>query len=236
MRELLDGRTIRGATVVSDDQQAVWLLDNDTALVFDLEGGQWSLCDYSTEDSGYTAIGTHDGKLVLGVNDGAIWRASSALPVESGEPIYTAMETGWIKLAGLQGFKRVRRLGILGRLRTGATITPTGGTHTSYTGTITLRVAYNYDDSDSDTYTLDLEDGSSVGLDPFHWRAHLARQKCSAIKVTAVYTPSNLIGEPTPGTTRSEYPLRVELVSLAAEVGVKRGIRKIGYAAGGSLS
>ena len=235
VRGALEGRTIKGAQALSAKQQVLWLLDDDTALVLSVESGAWAIHDYSPEDADFTAVGRLGDALVLGVGDGLVWRATDALPVEDGEPVDWSFTTGWIKLAGLQGFQRVKKLGILGRLQTGDTVTPDSDTHASLLGTLTLTVAYDYKDSDSDSYTLILTEGSGETLDPFYWRCPLARQKCKAVKITLAYVAPESVGEPTPPFTVEAYPLHAEIASLAMKVGVKGGLGKSGLGAGGTV-
>ena len=151
----------------------------------------------------------------------------------TGEQVTHGITTAWIKLAGLQGFKRIRRLGILGRLVAPDGYTPSG--FVDVLGDVVITVAYNYDAADIDTYTIAVRDLYVAGqMDPLHLRVRLARQKCAAIKVGVSYVPRLVTGEPI-GNPASVF-FALDVTGLALEVGLKKGIRKVGHAGGVNVS
>lgn len=111
-----------------------------------------------------------------------------------------SLTTGWIKLSGLQGFQRARRLWFLGAWR--------GAPHV-----LSISVAYDY--KSALVQDTDFEVLSDPG--PYQFMVHLAQQKCEAIQITV--TEQYVSGQP--GET-------ADWVGMQLEVGVKKGGKKLG--------
>lgn len=113
-------------------------------------------------------------------------------------PIVTVpitVATSWIKMAQFEGFQRIKRVNVLGDFEQSVS---------HY-----LTVYYNYDDSNSDTYTL------TPSADKVNWRVHLSRQKCTAIKLEYSMSSSG------------PFTVRPAINGFSIEVGVKKGMNKL---------
>jgi hypothetical protein len=141
------------------------------------------------------------GGLMAGVQfDGTVYLESTSSKLMGATNVNIKVSTGWIAFAGLQNFERVRRLMVL------------FARNVATTGTLTVQVAYNFDDAVVQTATISaaqLQSDTQALI-------HLARQKCDSIRVTI--TENNSSGVSDAG---------VSLSGLAFEVGVKRGLRKL---------
>jgi len=116
------------------------------------------------------------------------------------------VETAWIKLAGLQGMQKLRRIMPLGEYR---------GAHR-----LQIRIAYDYSDSDADGPTW-VDDKAweptptTVG-GPLQVRHGCKQKRCQAAKVRRTARDSALAQAP---TTEALKP-----TGLAFEVGIKPGL------------
>lgn len=114
--------------------------------------------------------------------------------------VLKSLTTGWIKLSGLQGFQRARRLWFLGAWR--------GAPHI-------LGISISYDYNAASSQATSFEVLSDPG--PYQFMVHLAQQKCEAIQITV--TEQYVSGQP--GET-------ADWVGMQLEVGVKKGGKKLG--------
>jgi hypothetical protein len=215
--------TIVGATACPATQQVIFVTSSGAGLAYAYDRGEWSV--YSLRppqgNPAVTAACALRGEHVF--VDGDVYVAND----DSHGQINCTLTTGWIRLAGLQGFQRILRLGVLGRVV--AEESPPGSGLTDY-GTMSVTIAYDYDETDTvGPYTIELDD---VTLrDPLHWRLHMARQSPqAAIQITIGFTAGQN-AETFPEATTG-IPVRLELSGLALEVARKRGLRKTGYGAG----
>lgn len=164
------------------------------ALVYDYQYGQWSRF---TNQTNVDAAVNASGNFVI-LASGALYEESASTYTDNGTVIAMLAETGWLKLAGLQGFERVYRVKVLGTFES--------------TATLQLEVAYDY----SSTYQtpVSMTTGSVFSVTPVQAEHHLPKQKCEAVRfrITDTNTAAG-------GGTRS-------LIGLALQVGVKKGFFK----------
>ena len=93
-------------------------------------------------------------------------------------PIISTFTTAWIKLAGLQAYKRVKRAFFLGQ-------------HLG--GKVSVSAQYNYNESVSTTKTWTDAEITALSADPMQLGIHIPRQKCESIRF--VYTDEDA-GQP----------------------------------------
>lgn len=103
---------------------------------------------------------------------------------DNGRPVLPGLTTGWLSLAGIQGYQRVSRLYLLGKYQT--------------PHILNVSVAYDYDDTIVQTGALRPVAKPAYGGDPFYgastvyggasnveqFRMNMKRQKCQSIQVT----------------------------------------------------
>jgi hypothetical protein len=228
-----EGADIVGADVLPEERQVRFTAASGYCFVFDYEAAQWStyaLLTALTATGGTSIVASArvGGEHVLADDQGYMLLGDNVTE----ERVLHGVTTHWVKLAGLQGFKRIRKIGVLGRIELPSGFTPSDDG--DLFGSIVMTVAYDYDGADVDTYTVDVGDLYAADqLDPLHLRFHIARQKCAAIKIGVWYVPqapAETVGQP-------GFPVcSLSISGLALEVGIKPGIRKIGHAGGVSVS
>lgn len=181
-------------------------------LVYDYLVSQWtSVILYQTADQVIDATLVGGNYFALSASQVAAISDTSAY--NSGVPplvadftttatqvsIRQSLTTGWIKIGGLQGFQRARRLWLLG--------TYAGASHT-----LNIGVAYDYDSTIVQTSSF----GVTADPAPYQFMVHLARQKCEAIQVTI----SETIAAGQPSNT-------ADWSGLQLEIGIKKGGNKM---------
>ena len=197
-----DGFTFSAVHVV-DSQHQVRCFGRDeggptaVVLAFDVVAEAWSEW---TLGSDVRHSAWHDGAQVLATADG-LERQESAHGA-SGYDFHLDVETPWIKLADLQGFRRIRRFMLLGEYRSAHRLR--------------VRVAYDYDDTwiDDKTWT---PSPTTVG-GPLQVEHRPSRPKGQAIKIRITDLDAS--------TSTPPAGEALKLTGLALEVGRKRGLYK----------
>ncbi len=124
--------------------------------------------------------------------------------LDDGEWVTLALETAWMKWAGLQGYQRIRRISLLGERYTGHDIT--------------LATGHDYEASFSTPMLWSSSATDDLLTSQIH--LHVEKQKCESIRVRIADAPPSDSG--TVGTGRG-----LSLSGLAFEVGVKRGTYRV---------
>jgi len=169
------------AIVLDDDKnQLRVLMRSGDSPMYDYFFRQWSLF------TGHNGVGMvrHAGVLHYALSDGTVRKEDATFFREGTNDVRLKLSTGWVKLAGIQGFQRVRRILLLGKFHT--------------THTLLAKVFVDYQETDIEQFTFDpaavllvTPYGSGLygaGLyggvadQVYQLRHHLARQKCQAIR------------------------------------------------------
>jgi hypothetical protein len=171
-------------------------------LVFDYVYGQWSvLTNYGAQSAAY-----YQGKYCRMRSDGTCFQEQPGTYRDSGVYVPGTFETGWIKLAGLQGFQRVFEAGLLGAY---------GGSGNDFV--LTWSIGYDYATTYDSTYTLTYNTaGIFANGEPFQVQRQMPRQKCQAIRFKFTDSPS--------GNGQG-----MALTDLTLVVGVKGGSNRLPY-------
>jgi hypothetical protein len=130
--------------------------------------------------------------------DGKVMQETPGQFTDNGSFVPLSLTTSWISMAGLQGFQRIWRFLVLGE----------------YKSPHSLNVGIAYDFDSAITQTDSVLVASSPGV--YQYRIHLARQKCEAIQISLSDSQSTPFGE------------GLSLTALGLEVGIKRGLNKLG--------
>jgi len=190
--ELTGDNDISSAVLVEEKQQVRFTLDASgqtqlKVLCFDYYHGVWTVFTSASStvrnttssamiNSRHTFLGS-DNYINRDV-PGSYYDGTAALQ----EPVVSEFTTAWIKLAGVQGFQRVKRAYFLGE-------------HTG--GPVSLSAQYNYNESVSTTETwLDTEfvsGGGTLPDDPMQVGIHIPRQKCQSIRFKFVDNAQNTV-------------------------------------------
>jgi len=195
--------------VVSEDTNEIRFLLENTAsgstskiLVYNTLFRQFTVHEigYSSTNSGINLFMQGTGNsLFLATADGNIHfsKPGKFTDNNTGSEVNIDMvvQTGFLNVAGLQAKQRVYRVMLLGK-------------HIE-SHTLTLDVFTDYDDSTSATHTAALTGDTN----PYHYRAHLAKQKCQAVKLKITISNANTEA--------------VRLDGVAFEVGKRAGTFKL---------
>ena len=189
---------IRSAVVVSKSNQVRFTTDAGRILIYDYHHGAWS-----TDATPVSTSGTlWQDKHVFVQPSGRVWveRDEDEVFRDEDQPVKLTVGSPWIHVAGVNGFQRVRRVGILGEFRS--------------RHKLKVKVYTDYDDEDPvQTVTLDSTKIQTVKGKPYQAFIHLKQQKCSAMMLVIEDEPLGGDGE------------SVRLSALSLEVGVKKGFR-----------
>ncbi len=186
---------------ISDDYNEVRIIQNTGGqLRYDYYFGQWSVDDGVPAND--VVVANRIPYFASSVDNGGVFQEDKDTYTDSfaADAAYSMLATtGWIKLAGLQGFQRVWRLLLLGDFYDNHTLR--------------INVAYDYEDSyDSIDYEITGTD-ATIGGSAYQARIHLRRQKCEAIKIRIM--DINPTGED------------LSINNITLEVGVKKGAYKL---------
>lgn len=186
-----NGLTLVSAVLVPNKGQIRFGHSDGATLAYDYNAGQWSVFTNHTQ-----VHATYwDGKYVLAQSDGDVWAQSTGFTDGDAADITRVIETPWIKVTGIQGFKRLWYMSLLGEYRSAHTCTVTP--------------YFDYSQTPGTARSL-ASSGLSSG-DPLQFRMHLG-VKCQAVKFRI--TESNLSG------TREGFTL----AGVSLECGGKGGL------------
>lgn len=162
--------TVRGAKLLAQQNQVRFILSNGVALVYDY---------FWTDESGVGQWGTFSNVSAISdvvfddlhtyVNSsGQVYRESPGTYVDGATPVDTSFKTGWINLAGLQGFERAYFFYFLAKYLSAHTLT--------------VNLYYDYDESTvAQTLTI-----TPDPLELEQWRVFLSKQKCQAFQIEII--------------------------------------------------
>lgn len=216
--EAFNGLNVISAILLEKSNEVRFLLsDNATALVWNYELNEWST--FTNHGGVDAALWASTNGYVYLKSDGTLMQETAGIYTDAGVDIHMRMKTGWIKVAGLQGFQRARRVAFLGDFYSDHNMR--------------VRIAYDYQPFSVDEKVFvpaNALKSSSWGSDAtwgsgpawggsgndyvYQWRIHLARQLCQAIQFELEDIGSN------PGQAYS-------IAGLALQVGVIPGVARL---------
>lgn len=187
-----DSQTFVAALLLPTKNVVVCVTSSGKSLAYFYDVGQWSTW---TQPVGIAAV-TWNGLMVYAASTSSIVKSTTAKTDLTAAYTFNLV-TPWIKLAGLQGFQRIRMFEILG----------------DYVAAHKLRVkvAYNWDDSswvDTQLWAVDTT--------RYQVRVRPSRQKDSALKIYIADETDGLV-------TLADS---AKLVALSLDVGFKRGLAR----------
>lgn len=213
--EAYNSQTITSAVLVADQNEIRFTTETGPCLVYNYFFGQWStFTNYSAVD----AI-IYDNEYYLLSADGTLRKEDQTVFTDSGAAVILRLETAWIKLSGLQGYKRVRRASFLGDYRS--------------THQLQVQIAYDYQDVISNTinwdpstaintslYGSDSPYGSGTpyggsGDNVYQLRVHMPRQKVQSVKYIIQDVMSASYGE------------SYSISDLSLQVGILGGLNRM---------
>ena len=195
--EDFNAQTIRSSELLQDKNQVRFLTDSGVTLVYDYFYQQWSTF---TNHEGVDA-NVWKGSYVYLRNDGSVYKETTTFQDVSTNVGMKAV-TAWLKMAGIQGFQRVRKIAFLAGYKSAHTLR--------------VRVYYDYNNATYTEYNFDATTVIASSTVPYQFRLSLARQKCEAIKIEIEDTAGA-------GLLQESY----NISDLSLEVGLKGGLNKL---------
>lgn len=185
-----DSQIISSASLVQDKKQVRFTLHGPTyygILVYNYEYDQWSYWGATNSGSAESPvflderyggcvidnvhyIGLSNGNTLVQSTDGYVDGYINATPAYATTQYGMVVQTAWIKLAGLQGFKRVLRGWILGE----------------YIDDHDLDIYIDYDYNEDNRDTVSFSNSELDSLSPYQVRFGIPRQRCEAIRFRIV--------------------------------------------------
>lgn len=216
VQEFTKNATVQSAVNVPGTNQVRFTLDSGITLMYDYYYGQWGTF-YNVPAVSSTI---YNGLHTYLNSRGAVFQETPGLYLDGSSPVLIGFTTGWLNLAGVQGFQRAYEFFLIG----------------SYVSPhrLTLKIAYDYNSSPTqisqitpDNFNGSYGDdvvygaGSPYGGEPEleQWRIFLEQQKCQAFQITLEET-----FDPTIGAAAGEG---LSLSGIDLTVGLKGGKPKI---------
>jgi hypothetical protein len=164
--------TIVGCFNLSDRNFTYFYSLTGTTLVYDSYHKIWSIFTNQPARSAAVISGT---PTYLNSASTFVLSEGTVAGTENGTNYDIRLTTGWISLAGLQGFQRIRRLAFLGR---------------NYAvNTAAVNISYDFINTVEDTYTIDSAVVTTTGK--YQYQLRLNRQKCESIKIDLLMGSAN---------------------------------------------
>lgn len=196
--EAYNTQNITAATLITDKSQVRFLTSAGSTIVYDYLFNQWGTF---TNHLGYAA----DNWLGLYVyvrTDGSVYQEDPTSCLDGSTSYKLRAQLSWLALASVQGFQRVRRLGMLGDFVNGSS-----AGHG-------VQVSAAYDFNPTFSAPIQFLFGAANASGALRYRERLPVQKCTAITL--------LIEEITTGASGET----MSLSNMGFEAGVKRGLAR----------
>lgn len=183
-----DTPNIIAAAKLTDTEQ-IWFFTSTKAIIYDAYHKLWTTAPLGI--SGITDAKVIDG--TLHVLAGGYDYTLSGTSDDTGN-ITVKLTSGWMSLAGLQGFERFRRISFL------------ASQVASNTMTVTLR--YDFSATDFETFNCSSAALITTG-DTVQWQIRPRRQKCESLQLEISYTGA------TGGVSFSSFAIEVGTLGLS---------------------
>ena len=194
--EEYNSQDVTSADLIQDKNQVRFLTSSGLTLVYDYYFKQWSTF---TNHEGVDAV-IWQGVYTYLRNNGQVYNESTSF-LDDTTGIVLKAASAWLKMAGIQGFQRVRKIGFLGEFKSNHQLQ--------------IRVGYDYKDAYQDTYTFDATTVIASSANPYQFRQSLKQQKCEALR----FEFSDVL----PGSPGESY----NMSDLSLEVGLKGGVNRL---------
>lgn len=220
---LTTGATVLSAVNIPETNQVRFTLDTGITLLYDYYFGQWGT---------FTNVPAISSTIFQGLHTfinafGQVFQESPGLYLDGSTPVNMSFTTGWMNLAGVQGFERFYQMYLLGQY-----ISPFN---------LNIQIAYDYNSSPAQQTTVSPSQtpqtwgsdalwgsGSSWGseggdgwegqVNVFEARVFPQRQKCESFQITATEVFDASFGGTLAGAG-------LTLTGMSLVIGMKRGFR-----------
>lgn len=200
-RQVISTINVPGTNQIRFDLNALGSTTGES-LVYDYFVGQWSVFTniFSQSSTLYQNLHTYVDR------DGLIFRESPGSYSDGGhswdsgdQPVVMRFQTGWIDMAGLQGYQRAYSVYLLGQWKS--------------PHTLTAQVAYNYNSSVAQTAQIVPDNTSSASLSKEQWQINFQTQQIQSFQLTVSEVSSG----------RSAWGAGILANGLNLVYGVKKG-------------
>lgn len=179
--EDFNSSTVLSALTIPGTNQVRFTLDSGSTLMYDYYFDQWG--EFENVPALFSVI--FQGLHTFINSFGEILQETPNMYVDGSSPVLMSFTTGWLNLAGVQGFQRAYYFYLLGEY-----LTP---------HKLQLQIAYDYDSSRTQQSVISPDNFSPVygsdtifgGGSPFggpspveQWQVNLIQQKCQAFQIT----------------------------------------------------
>jgi len=181
--EAYNGLTVTSAQMVPNSRRVVFFTSGGVALAYDYFADKWSV---------WTNVSAADAAVFNGVltylkAGGQIWQETPGSYTDNGAPVLTGWTTSFLSFAGLQGFQRVWRFGILGDYRSPHSLSVSvafdGNGAPIQVENVSSATALN-PGGVSDSTIADTDNPGDGAFPQLEYVVKVARQKCSSIQVS----------------------------------------------------
>ena len=167
--EAYNSYTVTSSKLITSLNQARFTLSSGVVLVYDYFVDQWSVLIQSQL---WTHVSLAGSSLGLKLMARSIKRTS--IFTDDGAFVQMYIQTGWIQMAGIQGFQRIYKALVVG----------------DYKSAHTLNCELTYDFVSTVAQTITVPVASAPSGVPYQYRLFPSRQKCEAIQFTFYDTQS----------------------------------------------
>jgi hypothetical protein len=191
VEDIVNGMTITSSVESPKDGLILFCSSDGTAVVYDYYHQQWSTwTNHYVRD-----VVVYKNNICFVTPSGRVYQQNRSSFTDAGSPILMSWTLPNLSFAGLQGYQRVFRCFILGSYK---------GPHT-----LTVNVAYDYNDSYTQSASVVPAAGSQWGSDPawgwsspwgggyqlYEFRVDFSTQKCTAIRLQVTDAQSSSYNE-----------------------------------------
>lgn len=179
--EVFNGDTVLSATPIPGTNQVRFTLSSGTTLIYDYFVNQWGT---------FTGIPGISSTVYQNMHTyidsyGRVFQESDGTYLDGTSPVLMSFKTGWLNLAGLQGYKRLYKMFLLGQYKS--------------PHILTIGLAYDYDDSILQQSTIVPTNYSGTwGSGSFwgsvttwggstnreQWQVNFERQQCQSFQIS----------------------------------------------------
>lgn len=214
--EAYNALLVNSAVSIPGTTQVRFTMPGSLQLMYDYFYNQWG----TFEGAGAISSTLYQGQHAILSAEGLVSKETPGSYLDNSNPVLLGFTTGWLNLAGLQGYQRIYYFYLLGKFYS--------------PHKLNVRLAYDYNESPEQSSLISptnfagfYGDSSPYGQeDPYggpgdveNWRVFPARGRCSAVKISVdeVYDPA--FGVP------AGKGLTLSGINLVA--GIKKGYRPI---------
>lgn len=181
--------SVLSALTVPGTNQVRFTMDNGVTLMYDYFYGQWGSF---TGIDGVSSVLFQDLHTFLD-SRGRVYQETPGLYIDGAKPVLMSFTTGWLNLAGLQGFQRAYEVQMLGTYMTPHKISVQVATDYNQSFNQALLIPPdNFNPTYGDDYIYGDETPYGGNSNLEKWRIFITQQKCTSLqfKISEVYDPS----------------------------------------------